>query len=65
MQIRDHNSERGYVHPDLRGQHEIGFRDEDGRFVPLWSESYRDGKRFVFAEGEVSIQTVFASWFLN
>lgn len=35
---RDHNNERGYVHPDMTGRFAVGYTDEDGRFVTLWTE---------------------------
>ena len=35
---RDHNNERGYIHPDLAGRFKVGYRDENGVFVVLWTE---------------------------
>lgn len=36
--MRDHNNERGFVHPDLTGRFAIGFTDEDGWFNVLWTD---------------------------
>lgn len=35
--MRDHNNERGWVHPLDTGRIAIGYTDEDGRFVCLWT----------------------------
>lgn len=37
--IRDHNNERGYVHPDLAGRYAIGYVTDAGDFITLWTET--------------------------